>query len=300
VSELLAVSDRILKGFGVKVANELVIRPLSKARLTVLEFELACEKDHRVELERDDAFLLMLYLVDVEHADILADQRLTPVKRYPRGSICLVSLREGAAISIRGRFEALAVHIPTAHFLELTAEAGEPDIENFSICRGVDDPVVRNIGAALMPMFAMPDEVRDTLLPHIGLALLAHLAHRYGQSPRQHLAESGRLTVMQERRIKMYMTANLSRSITLTDIATATGFDVALLCPAFEVTTGQTIETWLLQSRIERAKSYLGKGGDNIVDVAAACGFMDDHRFEMEFKAVVGMTPQQWRARNRH
>lgn len=297
----MAVSDRILKGFGADAASELVIRPLRDARLTVLKFECADGEDaHRVNLQREDAFLVMLYLIDVEHADVLPDQNLTPLRKYAEGSICLVDLRDGAAISIRGRFEVMAIHIPAPHLTELTQEAGEPEIVSFTTCRGMDDPVVRNIGAALMPMFDMPDEVRDTLLPHIGLALLAHLAHRYGRSPPQQLAPDGRLTTMQERRIKMYMTANLSRDIGVDEIAAANGFDVPNLLYGFVETTGQTIQGWLSHSRVTRAKHHLDNGGQTIKEVAHACGFASEADFEEEFHAALGMMPQQWRARSRH
>ncbi|MGO8330347.1 hypothetical protein ACC811_36810, partial [Rhizobium ruizarguesonis] len=71
----------------------------------------------------DDAFLLMLYLVDVDHLDIRPDQTVSPLKTYPKGSVCLISLRHGAAISIRCHFEALAFHIPNSHFAELAEKA---------------------------------------------------------------------------------------------------------------------------------------------------------------------------------
>lgn len=48
----------------------------------------------------------------------------------------LISLRNGAAISVRGHFEALAFHIPSALFIELADEAGEPRIDDLTTCCG--------------------------------------------------------------------------------------------------------------------------------------------------------------------
>lgn len=301
MSEALAVSDRIATCFGIGAARALVIRPLREAKLSVVHLDhVYGDAEHPVFLPADDAFLLMLYLVDVDHRDIRPDQTVAPLKTYPKGSVCLISLRHGAAISIRGHFEALAFHIPNSHFAELAEEAGEPRVDDLATCRGIDDQVIRNIGGALMPMFDMPDEVRDQLLPHIGLALNAHLAHRYGRSPAQRLSASGRLSPMQEKRIKTYMAANLSANMTVDQIADATGFSVDELRSGFLNTTGQSVAEWMSAYRMTRAQAQLSRTGDPIAQVAATCGFADEHTFIDAFSKTVGVAPAEWRSRNRH
>lgn len=297
----MAVSEKIAAGFGTEAARALVIRPLREANLTVLHLDHEYENSNgRVILEPDNAFLVMLYLADAQHSDIGSDERLEPVKTYPEASICLVSLKQGAAISINGRLNVLVFHVPVAHLAELAEEAGEPMVDDFLICRGLHDQVIRNMGAALMPMFDMPDEVRDTLVPHIGLAFIAHIAHKYGRSPAQHLSPSRQLTSLQEKRIKTYIATNLSRDINLTDISMASGFSVEDLSLGFEETTGQSIGDWLLATRIARAQSYLTKTGESIDQVADACGFRDERTFLETFTNTVGVTPHVWRSRHRH
>ncbi|MEZ2224282.1 helix-turn-helix transcriptional regulator [Rhizobium sp. RCC_161_2] len=297
----MAVSDRIATCFGIGAARALVIRPLHQARLTVVHLDhVYGEAEHPVYLPADDAYLIMLYLVDVDHRDIWPDQTAAPLKTYPKGSICLISLKHGAAISVRGRFEALTFHIPSSHFAELTEEAGEPRVDDLATYRGIDDQVIRNIGGALMPMFDMPDEVRDQLLPHIGLALNAHLAHRYGRSPAQRLSASGRLSPMQEKRIKTYMAANLSANMTVDQIADATGFSVDELCSGFLNTTGQSVVEWMSAYRVTTAQSQLSRTGDTIAQVATICGFADESTFIEAFTKALGIAPAEWRSRNRH
>ncbi|WP_426240691.1 helix-turn-helix transcriptional regulator [Pararhizobium sp. DWP1-1-3] len=301
MSEVLGAGDRIAAGFGVKAIKALAIRPLRDAQLSVIYLDRSYEEgDDPVILPPDDAFLVMLYLADVDHCDIWPDRPPAPVKRYPKGSICLINLRDGSAISVRGRFEALAFHIPSAHLSELAEEAGEPQIDDLEICRGIDDQVIRNLGAALMPMFDMPDEVRDMLLPHIGLAFNAHLAHRYGRSPAQSLSASGRLTSMQEKRIKTYITANLSRPMTIDQIADASGFGADDLCSGFMATTGQTVLEWISGCRVSMAMSFLSKTGETIAKVAETCGFPEEDAFAEVFEKAAGVPPHEWRSRNRH
>ncbi|MGR9207644.1 helix-turn-helix transcriptional regulator (plasmid) [Rhizobium leguminosarum] len=301
VSEALTVSERIAACFGINAARTLVIRPLCEAKLAVVHLEHSYDNGERtIFLPADDAFLVMLYLVDVDHRDIPPDGARTPLKTYSRGSMCLISLRNGAAISVRGHFEALAFHIPSALFIELFEEAGEPRIDDLITCRGIDDQVVRNIAAALIPMFDMPDEVRDTLLPHIGLALSAHLAHRYGRSPIQHLSGTGQLSLLQEKRIKAYIAANLSGGTPVDKIAEACGFSVDELCSGFLSTTGQSVSEWIASYRMSRAQSQLSRTGETIARIAAECGFPDENEFVATFTRAEGVPPATWRLRNRH
>ncbi|WP_244564791.1 helix-turn-helix transcriptional regulator [Rhizobium sullae] len=300
VSEALAVSEEIAACFGIDAARTLAIRPLRESKLAVVHLDHSYDGEHSVFLPTDDAFLVMLYLLDVDHCDIRLDGARMPVKTYPKGSMCLISLTNGAGISIRGRFEALAFHIPSTLFLELAEEAGEPRIYDLATCRGIDDQVVRNIGGALMPMFDMPDEVRDTLLPHIGLALSAHLSHRYGRSPVQYLSGTGRLSRLQEKRIKAYIATNLSGQIAIEKIAEACGFSVEELCSGFLKATGQSVSEWIAAYQMSRAKSQLSSTGETITRIAEACGFRDENEFVATFTRALGAPPAEWRSRNRH
>jgi AraC-like DNA-binding protein len=301
VSEALTISERIAACFGITAARALVVRPLCEAKLAVVHLEHSYDNgEHTIVLPGDDAFLVMLYLVDVDHRDILPDGTRTPLKTYSKGSMCLISLRNGAAISGRGRFEALAFHIPSALFLELAEEAGEPRIDDLTTCRGINDPVVRNVGGALISMFDMPDEVRDTMLPHIGLALSAHLAHRYGRSPTQHLSCTGQLSPLQEKRIKAYIAANLSGGTPVDGIAEACGFSVDELSSGFLSTTGQSVSEWSASYRMTRAQSQLSRTGETIARIAEECGFPDENEFVASFTRAEGVPPAAWRLRNRH
>ncbi|CAN7293549.1 hypothetical protein LJR235_001390 [Pararhizobium sp. LjRoot235] len=57
--------------------------------------------------------------------------------------------------------------------------------DDLGVCRGVDDPTVRDIGAALLPLIGKDDPERS-LVARIVLALNAHIVHCYGRSRRAH------------------------------------------------------------------------------------------------------------------
>lgn len=187
LSDILAAGAKIAGCFGAEGAPTLATWPLGGAQLSITHVRRQYgATDPSVVLPAENAYLVVLYLIDTEHCDVWPDRPPSPRKLYPQGSICLIRLHQGAAIAINGPFEALVFHIPCAHLDELTERAGEPHVDNLAICRGVEDRTIRDIGAALMPMFARGGDAEARLLAHVGLAFNAHLAHRYGRPHYRH------------------------------------------------------------------------------------------------------------------
>lgn len=186
MAEAAAVADNIGIWFQAGSVPTIVSRPLGSTEVTVgyIVRDYSVD-DPAVEIPADDAFLVMLYLADVEHSDIWPNKPRTPLKLYPQGSICLISLSRGAAIAVRGPLEALVIHLPRSHLSELAEYTGEPCVDDLVTCRGMDDPTVRDIGAAILPLINQ-DQQDGSLINHIALALNAHIAHRYGRSRTTH------------------------------------------------------------------------------------------------------------------
>ncbi len=187
MSNAFAAGEKIADCFRTGNARSLITIPLRRAVLSITHlWRNYDDDDPPVILPPDNAFLVVLYLCDAEHRDIWPDRPPGALKLYPKGSICLIDLQQGAGIAIQGGFEVLVFHIPYEHLAELADEAGEPRVEDLTVCRGIEDRTVRDIGAALMPLFDMADDVRDRLLVHVALAFNAHIAQRYGRPRYQH------------------------------------------------------------------------------------------------------------------
>ncbi len=70
----------------------LVMRPLESTEMTVgYVLRDYTGQDLAVTIPADDAFLIMVYLTDVEHSDIWPNRPPTSLRMYPRGSICLIN-----------------------------------------------------------------------------------------------------------------------------------------------------------------------------------------------------------------
>ena len=66
----------------------------------------------------------------------------------------------------------------------------------------------------------------------------------------------------------------------------------------FKLVTGKTINGFLTGVRIEKAKEFLCDTDEQIKKVAYHVGY-DTRNLEKQFKNITGMTPLEWRNRNR-
>ena len=151
-------NDGIGAAFGLPAAPSLRVVPARVAPFTATRLDLRGAGDGltRVALPARDSWFLMLYLAPAMHADILAGGARLPLRTYPAGSICLVDLRRGAAIAIRGRLQALALGLPRdllAEIADMGAGPGRPRPTGLRCLRGVPDPVIASLSRALLPLF---------------------------------------------------------------------------------------------------------------------------------------------------
>ncbi len=94
-----------------------------------------------------------------------------------------------------------------------------------------------------------------------------------------------------------YMGANLSRQLTVAEIARAAGVDRHRLTKAFGRETGTTVKRYLAQRRCDIAAGLLKDSGASVQDVAAYVGYPDSNYFSKVFKAYAGCSPQDYRNR---
>lgn len=250
-----------------------------------------------VVLPAKDGFLLLLYLADTNHSDLLPNRPPSAKRACDKGSICLISLRNGASVNIHRDFHALAFHIPSLLLEELCLEAGEVPVVDLLTCRGVKDEVLWNLSTALLPIFDVPAPSQQALLQQLGLALSAHIAHRYGCLPK---GDSVVLSLeLRQKRAKDFMIANFERRVDLQDVASASGLAVSDLTDDF-AGTGAGAMQWLTHYRVARSKTYLTETGMTLAEVSQRCGFACEQDFVEGFTKVVGCPPAVSRMRGRH
>ncbi len=287
--------------FGLPNAPCLRLTPVHVAPFSVTRIQRAASdrENVTVDLPPQNAYFVMLYLRDVRHRDILADGSRTDVSLYRKGSICLVDLACGASICLHSELDSLAFNLPRSLFQEVIATSPEAKLQELRCKRGEFDPVMRNLGVALLPLFERSLVETPAALQYIAVAICAHLLHHYVEvPPRDHPSTKSSLSVWQEKAAKEFMIDHIGSDISVAAIAASAGLSSSHFSQRFKDATGLTPHQWLLKMRVAQAKELLADRSMNLSEIAAKCGFADQSHFTKVFVREAGTTPAAWRNRS--
>ena len=95
-------------------------------------------------------------------------------------------------------------------------------------------------------------------------------------------------------RARDYLDAHYAQEVTLEDLAGVARLNRAHFVRAFRQVLGTTPHAYLLDRRFRAAARMLAEG-DNVAEVALACGFCDQSHLNRVFKARMGVTPGAFR-----
>lgn len=119
----------------------------------------------------------------------------------------------------------------------------------------------------------------------------ALLLHRHAVSPVTQSQVSSSSPELH--RARDQLAADLLAPPTLTELARTAGLSKFQLLRRFEKAFGLTPHAWLLQQRVEHARSLI-RSGAGLAQVAAACGFADQSHMTRLFARQFGFTPGAW------
>ena len=127
--------------------------------------------------------------------------------------------------------------------------------------------------------------------------LIAELLLRVADSVRNSSIKENALSYA--RRAADYIDAHFCEDFHVSDAAREVGVAPAYLQRVFKQALGVTMVEYLNRLRVEQSKRLLVYTDESIMDVAVASGFNSRQHFFRVFNAVEGVSPQQFRQRNR-
>ncbi|HTO67178.1 MAG TPA: AraC family transcriptional regulator [Bradyrhizobium sp.] len=137
------------------------------------------------------------------------------------------------------------------------------------------------------------------LMEALGLALAAHLVHKYSavdiSQPKLRCADKP-LEMRRLRRVLEFIRQNLDADLTVAQLADVACMSAAHFARSFRLATGLPPHEFVSHERLERAKMRLLKGDVQIGEIAFAAGFSSQANFTRAFRKAAGVTPAQFRA----
>ena len=145
----------------------------------------------------------------------------------------------------------------------------------------------------LMEMAGSGDYIRDVRINE-GLNGLLTLLMEQSWHPENHenvpKKKSGVVSV------KEYLDQHYSEKISLDDLASRFYINKYYLTKVFKQQYGLSINAYLLQVRITRAKQMLRFSDKSVEEIGLECGLGPAHYFSAKFREVEGMPPSRFRA----
>ena len=163
---------------------------------------------------------------------------------------------------------------------------------------GQRDPVITGIAGALMREVMSGDAGSRLYAESLANLLAVHLLRNYTEHPE--LIEAEKVSVAPRAVIQAmkYIHDNYPGEVSLADIASAAHLSSYHLARVFKKATGISPHQYLVQVRVNSARSLLtaGAGDRSLADIAAAVGFADQSHLTRHFKRMLGITPKQLRS----
>jgi len=94
------------------------------------------------------------------------------------------------------------------------------------------------------------------------------------------------------------MKQHLNRSVSITELAIASGCSVSHLSNIFRQSTGHSPIDYFNQLKIQKACQELYSGNKLIKEIAAELGYSDQYYFSRLFSNIMGISPSQYKNRN--
>ena len=140
------------------------------------------------------------------------------------------------------------------------------------------------------------DKIRDTLLDNFSM-----LENNYSYAFSKLNGTSKKLIPARyEKKSDMiiaFINENYSRQLALKDIAAGVNFSPSYFHKIFSEFVGKTPHDFLLEKRLETAKTYLLTTDYSIDEIINRCAFSSHSYFDCAFKNAYGITPSEFRKR---
>lgn len=196
---------------------------------------------------------------------------------------------------LHGPFDFLLLEVPHAAIERVVEERGGPRVGGLTCATGARDEVLAHLAAALAPALEQPAQASALFIDQMGVVIATHLVERYGSADAAARQATRVLSRGLEARAKELLRSKMDGDISIAEIADACQLSRSYFINAFRQTTGHTPHQWLVEQRIQRARTLLRSGDTALAEIAASCGFADQSHFTRVFTRSTGMPPGQWR-----
>jgi len=294
---------RLVPGeFSVVETHGILLRPQNQTHLTSKglgwsSIYASCQREKPYE----DAYNAVNDHLIILHLDgpvaVTRTMGRVPARRLiaPGGLFILPGGRD-FGVRLEGELDSLHIYLRKQIVDDVAEDFGYGAADSIEIMPslGDHDPLIERLALGIQEALRNSDSAGSVYADYLAQALAARLLRQHSTSGYSTPLPQGGFTKLQLQRATDFMQAHLGDSLTLAELASATGLSPSHFARRFKVTTGMPPHQFLMQLRVERAKRMLC-GGTSIIEIALACGFTHQEHMTRIFRRAVGVTPAAYR-----
>ncbi len=135
-------------------------------------------------------------------------------------------------------------------------------------------------------------DIMDSCFSYIDLhKLLEEKVTQYFEDIKSNVSENKTIYL-----IKNYINTNYSNpNLSVKDISDYAHLSVSYLCTFFKNETGNTLNQYITEFRMDRAKQLLVDPRNKVSEISERVGYNDGNYFGKSFKKIVGLSPSEYR-----
>lgn len=169
---------------------------------------------------------------------------------------------------------------------------------------GMDRPVYqtkrREDGALLKDeLMAIVDNPFHSSINQIGHLYLFLDALIRSSVSRKIAVQTGKMRDTYIKEAISFIESHYAKPITVEDIAGFCNINRSYLNKLFKESTGKTLQNFLMYYRMNQAAELLKVSGLTINEIGKRCGYQNQLHFSRAFKNIFGLSPMQWRKREK-
>lgn len=177
------------------------------------------------------------------------------------------------------------------------AEASEIDTERIDLvnCFSKQDLHLQHIAMLLLAELRSGGMMGQMYVESLTQVLVIHLLRHYSTFTQTITSENRSLTHSRLQQALDYIHIHLDQELSLGQIAEVINISPTYFASLFKRATGISPHQYVIQERVERAKSLLLKTDLSITDIALQVGFSSQSHLTQQFKRLTGITPKHVR-----
>ena len=169
---------------------------------------------------------------------------------------------------------------------------------------GWDRPVYhlkkREEGALLKEeLMAIVDNPYRSSINQIGHLYLFFDALIRSSVNRKTMVQSGKMRDTYIKEAISFIEMNYGRAISVEDIADFCNINRSYLNRLFKESTGKTLQNFLMYYRMNRAAELLKVSELTVNEIGKRCGYQNQLHFSRAFKTIFGLSPMQWKKKEK-